>query len=369
MRSFIKSVWAPLPRNSDIEKQMSTPERLPPKVEEQRLLEIATGLPGTRIGCVSTGRGQAAETLAATRTEATVTAWYLDSYLTSLAIAHAVPQPNLRIACEADWPCGSIDLAAIALSSHGEAELTRDVLQSAYHALDVGGLMVVGVDNSRDRWLHDLLKTYEKSVKVRPFDDAMVYIIEKSAPLKKVKDFSCQLSFIDCDAKIEFVTRPGVFSHRELDSGARQLLDAVDVFPESKVLDIGCGAGSVALGLAARDPSATVHAIDSNSRAVDCTRRGVKLNGFENLHVELNHSGDYGLENSFDMALANPPYFADFRIAQHFIDLAHRSLRPGGRLVLVTKQPKWYEENLPIKFNDVEVFESKRYFIASGVKG
>jgi 16S rRNA (guanine1207-N2)-methyltransferase len=229
--------------------------------------------------------------------------------------------------------------------------------------------MVVSVDNSRDRWLHDLLKTYEKSVKVRPFDDAMVYIIKKSAALKKVKDFSCQLSFIDCDAKIEFVTRPGVFSHRELDSGARQLLDAVDVFPEAKILDIGCGAGSVALGLAARDPSARVHAIDSNARAVDCTRRGIKLNGFENLQAELNHSGDYGDESSFDMAMANPPYFADFRIAQHFIDLAHRSLRSGGRLVLVTKQPKWYEENLPINFNDVEVFESKRYFIASGIKG
>ena len=348
---------------------MSTIERLPPKVEEQRLIEIATSLPGARIGCVSTGRGQVAETLAAERNESTVTAWYLDSYLTSLAVAHAVPQPNLKIVCEADWPCGSVDLAAIALSCHGEAELTREVIQSAYHALDIGGLMVVGVDNSRDRWLHDLLKTYEKSVKVRPFDDAMVYIIQKSNALKKVKEFSCQLSFIDCDAKIELVTRPGVFSHRELDSGARQLLDAVDIFPEAKVLDIGCGAGSVALGLAARDPSATVHAIDSNSRAIDCTRRGVKLNGFENLQVELNHSGNYGEENSFDMAMANPPYFADFRIAQHFIDLAHRSLRPGGRLVLVTKQPKWYEENLPINFNDVEVFESKRYFIASGIKG
>lgn len=347
---------------------MSSVERLSPKVEEQRLLEIATQIPGSRIGCVSTGRAQAAEQFAIERPEASVTAWYLDSYLAALATAHSTALPNLNITCDADWPCTEIDLAAIALSSHGEAELTRDVIQSVYHALTIGGSMVVSVDNSRDRWLHDLLKTYEKSVKVRPFEDAMVYVIQKSNALKKIKNFSCQLSFIDCETKIEFVTRPGVFSHRELDSGARQLLDAVDVFPEAKLLDIGCGAGSVALGLAARDPSAMVHAIDSSARAIDCTRRGMKLNGIGNMRIELNHSGNYGEEGYFDMAIANPPYFADFRIAQHFIDLAHRSLRVGGRLVLVTKQPGWYEENLPIAYNEVEVFESKRYFIASGVK-
>ncbi len=43
------------------------------------------------------------------------------------------------------------------------------------------------------------------------------------------------------------MTRPGVFSHRELDNGARQLLDSVDVFPSADILDIGCGSGAVAM--------------------------------------------------------------------------------------------------------------------------
>jgi 16S rRNA (guanine1207-N2)-methyltransferase len=68
------------------------------------------------------------------------------------------------------------------------------------------------------------------------------------------------------------------------------------------------------------------------------------------------------------MALANPPYFGDFSIAEKFVASAHRSLRKGGRLVLVTKQPNWYSENLPRWFNDCEVFSSRRYYIASGVK-
>ncbi len=343
-------------------------DRLPARIEEQRLIEIVSGLPGQHIGAVSTGRSQAAEQLAKSRASAQVTCWYIDSYQANLATQHVDTLDNLRIACESDWPAGECDLTIVPLGKGGEAELTRDVLQSAYHNLVVGGYLVASVDNPQDRWLHEQLKGYEKSVKVRPFPDAAVYFIQKTAPLKKVKDFSCQLSFRDCEATIQLVTRPGVFSHRQLDNGTRQILDAVDVFPEAQLVDIGCGSGAIALALAARDPSAKLHAFDSNARAVWCVEKGCSINGFENVEVGLNSTGAYGRENQFDMALANPPYFADFRIARLFIEAARRSLRPGGRLVLVTKQPRWYEEHLPEILNEVEVFESRRYFIASGVK-
>jgi len=348
---------------------VSTPtNRLPARIEEQRLIEIVSGLPGQRVGAVSTGRGQAAEQLAKDRTGSQVTCWYIDSFQANLATQHAESLDNFRISCAADWPSGECDLTVVPLGKGGEAELSRDILQSAYHNLVVGGYLVASVDNPHDRWLHEQLKGYEKSVKVRPFPEAVVYFIQKTAPLKKVKDFSCLLSFRDCEATIQLVTRPGVFSHRQLDNGTRQLLDAVDVFPEAQLVDIGCGSGAVALALAARDPSARIHAFDSNARAVWCVEQGRVINGFENVEVGLNGTGEYGQENQFDMALANPPYFADFRIARLFIEAARRSLRPGGRLVLVTKQPRWYEEHLPEILNEVEVFESRRYFIASGTK-
>jgi 16S rRNA G1207 methylase RsmC len=353
---------------SDIASSNDGPIRLPPRIEEQRLWDIVSTLPGSQIGVVSLGRAQVAEGIAESRPAANVFAWFLDGYQADLARKHCRELPNLRILCQADWPAEEIDTAAIALSKGGEAELTRDVIQSAYHQLKLGGLLVASVDNATDRWVHELLKGYTKHVKVRSFDDAMVYIIEKTSELKKLKDYSCELSFRDCDETIRLLTRPGVFSHREFDNGARQLLDAIDVFPEARLLDIGCGSGAVSLGLAARDSSASIFAFDSNARAVDCTRRGATLNGFENITVDLHWQGDYRQESSFDMALANPPYYGDMRIAQWFVDAAHRSLRPGGRLVLVTKQPNWYAEKLPNLFEEVEIFESKRYHIASGIK-
>ena len=369
------------------------PERLTPRIEEMRLWEIVKDLnlaplrklastvadAKLQVASISFGRSQAAEWFARSTPDSQVTCWFLDQFHAFRASEHmAMPDDksgpakelptNLEIACTADLPVKEYHLALIPLVSSGEAELSRDFLQQMFHQLAIGGRLVVSVDNPDDRWLHDQMKGFEKSVKVRKFSDAVVYMIDKKTPLKKLKDFSCELAFRDCEELIQLITRPGVFSHRQLDNGARQLLDAVDVYPGARLLDIGCGSGSVTLGIAKRDPSAVVHAVDSNSRSLSCLARSLKLNGINNVTVELNHTGVYGDANQFDMALANPPYFGDFRIAEKFIAAAHRSLRPGGRLVLVTKQPNWYRENLERWLIECDVFESRRYHIVSGVK-
>lgn len=369
------------------------PERLTPRIEEMRLWEIVKELDlaplqklasrsadtKLQVASISFGRAQAAEWFARAIPDSHVTCWFLDQFHAFRASEHMMLSeektgatkelpPNVEIACTADLPIKEYHLALIPLVSSGEAELSRDFLQQMFHQLAIGGRLVVSVDNSDDRWLHDQMKGFEKSVKVRKFNDAVVYMIDKKTPLKKLKDFSCELAFRDCEELIQLITRPGVFSHRQLDNGARQLLDAVDVYPGARLLDIGCGSGSVTLGIAKRDPSAVVHAVDSNSRSLSCLTRSLNLNGIKNVTVELNHTGVYGDANQFDMALANPPYFGDFRIAEKFISAAHRSLRPGGRLVLVTKQPNWYRENLERWLIECDVFESRRYHIVSGVK-
>lgn len=369
--------------------------RLAPRAEEQAAMQVAcdhlqsnrskkpvASPEGLRIASISTGRGQAAEHVARQYPESTVLLWYIDLFHQQRSTQHCqIPETNdaspvelvqapanLTIACMADLPNESFDLCLAPIPHQGEQELSRDYLQQCYDRLEIGGTLIASVDNPKDRWLHDQLKFFEKSVRVRDHKDARVYLIEKTKPLKKLKDFSCELAFRDCDELIYLTTRPGVFSHRQLDNGARQLLDAVDVFPDARLIDIGCGSGSVSLGLAMRDSSAKVHAVDSNSRAIWCVKHGANRNKLSNLTTELNADGDYSQPGTFDMALANPPYFGDFQIAEKMIQAAHRSLRDAGRLVLVTKQPAWYEENLPRWFTDCEVFASGRYHIASGVK-
>lgn len=100
----------------------------------------------------------------------------------------------------------------------------------------------------------------------------------------------------------------GVFSHGSLDKATRLLLEVIADLPEpppGDILDIGCGAGPIALLLAARFPDRTVHAVDTNSRAVSLCKRNAESNGLTNLHASF--PDDVPPDSNFSLVCSNPP--------------------------------------------------------------
>ena len=88
------------------------------------------------------------------------------------------------------------------------------------------------------------------------------------------------------DIGFTMVTDRGVFSRGHLDAGTALLLRAAP--PPSTtgdLLDLGCGAGPIALSLALRSPGATVWAVDTNERARALTERNCARNGVSNVRV------------------------------------------------------------------------------------
>lgn len=160
-------------------------------------------------------------------------------------------------------------------------------------------------------------------------------------------------------------SRPSVFSHRKLDDGARQLIKNVEIGPADNVLDYGCGSGVVALACAGRT-SGQVVGVDANARAVECLNRGAAANGLTNIQTILNADGQLGLSIKMDVALANPPYFGDQKIWQHFADACLSCLRVGGALLMVTKQPNWFVEYLDPKLESLSVAQSGHYYLVHG---
>ncbi len=342
---------------------------LPAKLAEARALEIAAQAPGERVLCTTLGRAQAARALARARPSASVCAWFFDEHHQRLAAAHTGDDvPNLTLACSADPPPGEVDLAVVPLSRHGEAELSRDLLQSTCRRLAIGGTLVAAVDNPDDRWLHGALSQWFDKITVQKHPDATTYWARKTREPRKWTNFRCEFAFRDQGTLVHAVSRPGVFSHRRIDPGARQLLAAAGVERGERVLDIGCGSGVVGLALAMRDPTVSVHAVDSHARAVECMLAGAALNELTNVTAELNSTGEYGTPASFDLALANPPYYANFRIAGLFLRAAHRSLKVGGRVIVATKQPGWYQEAMPVDWTVVACRPSKRYHIVEAMR-
>ncbi len=88
--------------------------------------------------------------------------------------------------------------------------------------------------------------------------------------------------------------------------------------------------------------------------------------GSSNIKVEHSANGPCCGPESIDVVVANPPYYAGFRIARFFLETAAAALRPGGRIFVVTKRPEWYAEQMPQWFDDVAIEPSKDYWIARG---
>lgn len=346
------------------------PKPFRPPLQEQLLIdqlpELAA-LPVERVLCTSVGRGQFAKAAAAHWPTARVLLHLHDLYYATEAGAGDLPE-NLEIECSPDFPDEEVDLFAIPVRSSGDAELVRDRLQGGHQQLRIGGRMMASTDNATDEWLHDELQKLFPKVTRKRVEMGTVYLATKTEPLKKLKNFEARFALRDQDQLIQLVSRPGVFSHRRVDAGARALLKSLVIKPKESLLDLGTGCGTIALAAARRSPNSAILAVDADVRAVQCTQLGAELNGLPNVQAALNCTGDAGEPDSFDIVTANPPYFSQYQIADLFLQAAARALKPGGRVYVVTKTPNWYEQTMPLLFDKVVAEVGPSYTIMTGRK-
>lgn len=107
-------------------------------------------------------------------------------------------------------------------------------------------------------------------------------------------------------AGFRLATDRGVFSRGRLDTGTLLLLQtAPPPSPTGNLLDLGCGAGPIALTLAMRSPEALVWAVDVNARARALTGRNAADNGVTNIRVAA--PDDVPDDVRFDTIWSNPP--------------------------------------------------------------
>ncbi len=352
------------------------PSDLPPwRPHELLLADWPIEGAADRVLCNTAGRGQFAVQCAERHPSSEVTCLLSDFYLYEQC--SGIRLPNLNWCCLADPPDSEFGLVALALGQNGEAELTRELLQSGHQRLALGGQMIVATDNPDDRWLGDQLRAIFKRVLRQAHSTGVRYLAKKTDPLKRPRRFDCEFAFRDKEQIIHLKSRPGVFSHRHLDPGARALLRALDVVAGMQVLDLGCGSGAVGLAAALRASQVRVLALDSSPRAIECTAWGAERNAVPTLIARLDHDGStilhappdawYG-PRTFDLVATNPPYFSHFKIADRMLDTAEQALLPDGQLLVVTKSPEWYDERLSESFRDVEFLDGKTFIVVRATR-
>ncbi len=133
--------------------------------------------------------------------------------------------------------------------------------------------------------------------------------------------------------KLTFATAPGVFSASRLDPGTAVLLRTVAPPTSGHLLDLGCGFGPIAVGLAAATPAVTVDAVDVNERAVWLTDHNAKLAGVAD-RVAAGTPEQFA-ESRYDQIWSNPPIRIGKAALHELLLTWLPRLRPGGVAYLV----------------------------------
>jgi 16S rRNA G1207 methylase RsmC len=108
------------------------------------------------------------------------------------------------------------------------------------------------------------------------------------------------------DTAFVMETDRGVFSRGHLDTATSMLLRAdLPIASSGNLLDLGCGAGPIALTMARRSPDATVWAVDVNVRARELCARNAQRNALSNIVVA--HPDEVPTEIRFATIWSNPP--------------------------------------------------------------
>jgi 16S rRNA G1207 methylase RsmC len=139
------------------------------------------------------------------------------------------------------------------------------------------------------------------------------------------------------DGSFSIETDTGVFSHGRVDSGTKVLLMEAPVLPASgHVLDLGCGAGPIAMTMARRSPESSVWAVDVNERARQLTRDNASALGLTNVTVVS--PDEVPDDVIFDVIWSNPPIKVGKQELHELLNRWLARLAPDGYAVLVVNK-------------------------------
>jgi 16S rRNA (guanine1207-N2)-methyltransferase len=136
------------------------------------------------------------------------------------------------------------------------------------------------------------------------------------------------------DVAFRYETDRAVFGSDRLDAGTRFLLQEATGLPATgDVLDLGCGAGPIALTMALRAPGAHVWAIDVNERARQLCASNADALGLRNVTVAAPHAVPPDVR--FDAIWSNPPIRIGKAALHELLAAWLGRLRPDGVAWLV----------------------------------
>ena len=139
------------------------------------------------------------------------------------------------------------------------------------------------------------------------------------------------------DTAFVMETDRGVFSRGRLDTATSMLLRAdLPIASSGDLLDLGCGAGPIAMTMARRSPAATVWAVDVNARARELCARNAHRNAMTNIRVVA--PSEVPADTRFATIWSNPPIRIGKSELHQLLETWLARLRSDGTASLVVQK-------------------------------
>ncbi|WP_414045494.1 class I SAM-dependent methyltransferase [Macrococcus equi] len=172
---------------------------------------------------------------------------------------------------------------------------------------------------------------------------------------------------------LKLTTDAGVFSKGGVDFGSNLLVKTFleDAGPK-RVLDVGCGYGTMGLMVAKHHPEALIHMVDVNERALGLAERNALSNDIRNVKI-YKSDGLNEVTEKFDTVLTNPPIRAGKEVVHRILEDSLKALDESGALYVVIQKKQGMpsaKKKMENDFGNVTVLKKdKGYYILKSVKG
>ena len=169
-----------------------------------------------------------------------------------------------------------------------------------------------------------------------------------------------------------FISDNGVFSKDELDDGSLTLITSAlkeNLF--GRVLDLGCGIGTVGIVLKSFIDNIKVDFVDVNERALNLTRKNIDNLKLDDCNVFYS-DGYKNITELYDYIITNPPIRAGKVVVYDFILNSFDHLKDNGVLLVVMRKSHGApsaKKHLEEKFGNCEIVSrNKGFYILKSIK-
>ena len=134
-------------------------------------------------------------------------------------------------------------------------------------------------------------------------------------------------------------TDNGVFSKSRVDEGSFAFLKVLlPLGLSGKILDLGCGYGTIGLTIAMASPQASITLADINTRALALCEKNAQELGLSQRVTILQSDIYEKIEGHFDSIVVNHPIRAGKRVTYAMYEGAKQRLIDGGSLFIVIRK-------------------------------